>query len=733
MDIKKIWNKINKPVITVAVIVLTALLFVLLLSQTKASPENPMEKEEADASKMYLISSILAMDESLTEDIENANIRFGGDKAKETDTEETAVEQTKEKEPEEQKEQQKEESEQLQKEEQTTDEDPTDDSMDSLLSLIQKNEEQNPTKEPDPNGEPNEEGPEINDDEGLLIENGSGQSGILSPEDSNQLFTTSIVDGDRRTSPIYSFTITLTAKGRAQTLISQIVTVNGMSQNYQNGDSIQLKEGANTIVVTLRFRDKNYNQIDAPTKVYTVYYIPEHSYYLQVQDADTGVYYTDGENQNVTEPVLNLIVFAMKGDRDTSARLRLNNTSITSDEDGIYRMTLKVGINTIKVTAGTGVDQQTITFSLNYQPGVFTLTMESDAVTEKIQGDQFGRSTYAEYASESEAFAFRISCSKTSGAEQIQSILVTTHLGTTEMVHMAGANGYINCSLDATQITEIKVTCSDIEGAKKQYTWQIKYVRTGTTPEAKKPIIQANLADGEVLKSSPYILTVHSKDYLGKQLYASQMQVYLNGQIVEYSSMSGIAYEYILYPNEGENLIQIVASDTEQYRAVKEIPFFYEAVVENVNVTLIVDANVVNLGTFVQENLTVPSNTTIAQFLEERLIANGYTPGHLGSVTGEYYLQSIAKPGILNNWYVSEERQNQLIAEGYGFTQPQNMNILSEYEFTQGSGWMITLNGYFIGMGMGTRPVRDGDVVRVQFTLDLGTDIGVDPNGGING
>ena len=46
---------------------------------------------------------------------------------------------------------------------------------------------------------------------------------------------------------------------------------------------------------------------------------------------------------------------------------------------------------------------------------------------------------------------------------------------------------------------------------------------------------------------------------------------------------------------------------------------------------------------------------------------------------------------------------------------------------------MITLNDYFIGMGMGTRPVRDGDVVHVQFTLNRGVDIGVDSDGGIYG
>lgn len=733
---KNIWKKMNKTILTTAVTMVLVLLFVLLTGQKKASPDNPMDEADANASRMYYISSTLAIDESLFEGMQNANISSGNGKSGSPESMELPKENEETKEQEQQEEEltEAELAENIQEE---TKEIPP--ISESLLELIQKMDEtqdtQNNDSENDKESENGDNGVQTDDteSEGDPAPGSTGQQTALSPEASSELFTTSIVDGESVTDPAYYFTITLTAKGEAQKLISQSVTVNGVSKSFTNGDNVTLKEGANTIVVTLRFRDKNYNQIDAPTKSYTVYYVPENSYFLQVENADTGEVYTDGMHQDVTENTLNVKVYALKGNSITSVRFRLNNQVISEDREGIYHMVLKVGSNEIKVTAGTGQNQQVITFFMNYQPGVFTLTMESAAVTEKIQGNKFGNFTYAEYASETETFAFRISCSKNSGLEFIQSIAVTTHLGTTEMLHMADASGYIQCNLDSTQITEIKVICQDTEGAVQHYTWQIKYIRSGATPENKKPIIQVNLAEGEVLKTSPYILTLHGKDYLGKQLYPTQMQVYLNGQLVEYSGISGIAYEYILYLQEGENLLQIAATDMEQYRAVKEIPFTYEAVVENVNVSLQVDANVLGIGTFVQENLSVPSNTTIAQFLEERLIANGYMPSHLGSTTGDYYLQGISKPGILNGWYVSEERQNKLIEEGYGFSVPDDVNTLNEYDFSQGSGWMITLNGYFIGMGMGTRTVRDGDVIRVQFTLDIGYDIGVDPSGGIYG
>ena len=39
---------------------------------------------------------------------------------------------------------------------------------------------------------------------------------------------------------------------------------------------------------------------------------------------------------------------------------------------------------------------------------------------------------------------------------------------------------------------------------------------------------------------------------------------------------------------------------------------------------------------------------------------------------------------------------------------------------------MVTVNGIFIGNSMGSTYIRDGDDIRLMFTLDLGKDIGVD-------
>lgn len=744
----------KKTVIACAVVFGILLLFVILTRWKQGQPQNPMD-QEADASRMYRTTSILAMDKSLLEGIENANISSGGEetteeKGKEEEKKEEKEQQEQEKQEEEWEEQQEQQEQseqgQLQTEQQETDTNNQENIAldsnisgnspvihDSLMSLIQNHkpgmgenpESQNPGNGNNPGG--NEPGGGDHDKPVT-----GGDDFILNPEESQELFTTSIVDGEQVSEPDYYFTVTLTEKGKAQKLISQTVTVNGNSKNFENGDRVKLKEGANSIIVTLRFRDKNYNQVDAPSKTYTVYYIPNNHYYLQVVELNRNVELSDGQELDLWEPQTHLQVTAKAGNGKENVVVRLNGKRLSNQEDGTYKGTLILGSNQLIVTVGSGVNQQKMTCNLKYSPEEFTLGFESEAITEEIRGEQFGGISYGTYSSESPAFDFRVRCSGGTGDETIHSVLVTTRFGSTQMGdRISGRDGSIHLQeLDASEDTQIQVTCSN----GKSYTWMISYERIGETPTAKRPVIEFNLADGEELDNTPYILTVHAKDYQQNSLYPEQMEILLNGIEIGYSGISGISYEYFLYLQEGENHLKVTVTDNEQYQAVKEITFYYSAEVKNVNVTLIVDAGVLGLQPFIAETLDVPSTNTIAEFLEERLAAYGFVSTHDGTPTsGAYYLSAIAKPNMLRGWSLTEDQRLYYKEYGYEIDENPSLDSLGEFDFTRDSGWMITLNDYFIGMGMGTRPVRDGDVVHVQFTLNRGVDIGVDSDGGIYG
>ena len=51
-------------------------------------------------------------------------------------------------------------------------------------------------------------------------------------------------------------------------------------------------------------------------------------------------------------------------------------------------------------------------------------------------------------------------------------------------------------------------------------------------------------------------------------------------------------------------------------------------------------------------------------------------------------------------------------------------NALGEFDYTYGSGWMYSVNNSFPEVGFSDYTLNDGDVMRVQFTLAYGMDIG---------
>ena len=52
------------------------------------------------------------------------------------------------------------------------------------------------------------------------------------------------------------------------------------------------------------------------------------------------------------------------------------------------------------------------------------------------------------------------------------------------------------------------------------------------------------------------------------------------------------------------------------------------------------------------------------------------------------------------------------------------MDELGEFDFSQGSGWMYSINGIYSSYGLSKAHAQDGDIVRIRFTLAYGKDIG---------
>lgn len=732
---------------------IVALFLALMISFGKTAPENPMDRNRADASRMYLLSSTLDMDMDQLANIGNANIN-AGDSANQAEQEEQQQEEEKQEQNQDTPQQEQQQNQDTQNPDQNIS-DPNiqnavaADIPGSLMNLIQKNQS---------GGSGNGSSDQPGDDQGNGSGDGTtgGNSGIpsdggqqttLNPSQSAALFTTSLKDGDEVTDPEYPFTVDLTEKGKQLTLVSMTVNLNGSGRICRSRDSLTLKEGANSVYVTVRFRDSKYNQIDASTKIYTIYYYPENEVELVVRNARTGEYINDQDALTVMQDSFWIEVRARKASggviNDVAARVRLNNKIQKADSDGIYRMGLILGNNQLKVTAGEGGNtQKTISCTVNYKIDNFMISFESSIRTEKISnnpgiGDKvFKGITKLKYASTSGDFSFRVRNSTVTGVEKIDKIQMTNRYGTLDITDLAGADGYIQITLDASRSTDIKVYCTDSDGEPQWYTWSVTYERVLDPAEnqRKAPVIRADVTN-ETVNKNPFIIPIKVFDYNGNELKANQnFTLYLNGAYQDYHSReTDGTYEYNLVLTEGPNTVVIKAVDNEGYTAEKTLTVTYNPVAEEARVRVIVSGEVLGLGTMIDETITAKSDQTVAQIVENRLAAHGYSTIHDGVADADsYFLRHVMKTGITDGWSISAEERSLLEMLGYDIAEgPKNPNSLGERDFTAGSGWMVTLNHYYIAQTMGTRPIRDGDEIHLIYTLSVGKDIGVDTSSSI--
>ena len=68
----------------------------------------------------------------------------------------------------------------------------------------------------------------------------------------------------------------------------------------------------------------------------------------------------------------------------------------------------------------------------------------------------------------------------------------------------------------------------------------------------------------------------------------------------------------------------------------------------------------------------------------------------------------------------------ELVARDFSRFDPEDYlpDSLGEFDFSNGSGWMYSVNGHYPNVGFADYYFKDGDVVRIRFTLALGADIG---------
>lgn len=258
------------------------------------------------------------------------------------------------------------------------------------------------------------------------------------------------------------------------------------------------------------------------------------------------------------------------------------------------------------------------------------------------------------------------------------------------------------------------------------------------------PSIVTNL-DGASLDMSsqtfPLTVIARANAELGAGvIYSNQIRVTLDGKTVEKSyGDSQPTYELYFEPpqlgDEETHIIRVLAWDGNGNSTMKVYTVTYHQISEGDpagSVDVVLDATTIGLGILDTGTLDIVEGEMAASVLLRFLQERGYEPDYQGSATMNFYLRRISRGDIAYRANVPEHLWELILRDGITTNDNYDRDSIGEFDYTQGSGWMYSINGtLYEGTGMSGYKVRNGITIYVRFTLSYGKDIGgYDSTGG---
>lgn len=256
--------------------------------------------------------------------------------------------------------------------------------------------------------------------------------------------------------------------------------------------------------------------------------------------------------------------------------------------------------------------------------------------------------------------------------------------------------------------------------------------------EDKYPVIATDLTDGETVNASYRTFYIQATDHYGNNLGASSLQVTGNGQRL---SMQGQPAQgilaYRLELTEGANTIEISATDEEGWTTTLPVFTLYkgdeEAPETAGSVTISIEAGTIGLGTILPAtSIEFYQGEQLSSVLLRLLQNTGFDWRNDGNATSGFYLKAIGRGGIAAGAMIPEDLLVHLQEVNCQLSD-HDANWIGEFDFTMDSGWMYSVNGEYMNVGMSAYFPADGDEVRLRFSLYSGADIGGGASGEVWG
>ena len=239
--------------------------------------------------------------------------------------------------------------------------------------------------------------------------------------------------------------------------------------------------------------------------------------------------------------------------------------------------------------------------------------------------------------------------------------------------------------------------------------------------------IETTIVDGQERKGSRMTFDVIAQMPDGSKISASDVTVTLNGTALSVAWDDSIKTSYsAIFTTEGVNTIAIsvfggvkTASYTINYIKAAPGEVIGQAVFS-------LEAFSLGGGYIIEPQMVdIKEGENAAQLLLRVLDEYGFTYSYTGSPTSGFYLSHI-KGSQLASVDSTGNSVPQVIKDrlGNSLKARTDETSLGEFDHANGSGWMYCVNNVFPNVGYSSYYLADGDVIRTQFTLALGSDIG---------
>lgn len=347
--------------------------------------------------------------------------------------------------------------------------------------------------------------------------------------------------------------------------------------------------------------------------------------------------------------------------------------------------------------------------------------------------------TDAELTAEEELAAEALAAAKTAAKAQLDTYADADDYRDAQKTELATAIANGKAAIDAA--TDTAAVNAALASAKTV----IDAIETDAEITAKSPKITTTMTNGMTFTNSKATLDVWVKDSTGSKLDAANVTVTVNGTAatINWDDHEKTSYNFVF--TSGENTVVITAVDGTYSTTVTYVvncnltaPTTITVAVEGFTIgldyiiapyKLVLDENTLTEMASMYgyaDAAEMKENLTAAYVLDYTLQIHGLTMDYQGGLaSGNGFYMSAVSGLDTSNIAIPDELQVEL--ENNGYTPEPYVyeeGTLGEFDITWGSGWMYFINNVAPNVGFCDYVPQDGDVMRVQFTLAYGADIG---------